>query len=53
MKLATSREDLLTRLQTVARVAATHTAIQALSGTQILAAEGHTELRAKEREAVA
>ena len=50
MKLATSRENLLNRLSSVARVAATHTAIQALSGTQIHAAEGKTEFRATDRE---
>src|SRR5438270_13277826 len=50
MKLSTSRTTLLTQLQTVSRVASTHTAVQALSGTQIQATEGSAELRATDLE---
>ena len=50
MKLSTSRTTLLTQLQTVSRVASTHTAVQALSGTQIHATEGSAELRATDLE---
>jgi DNA polymerase III subunit beta len=50
MKLSTSRDALLAQLQTVTRVASTHTAVQALSGTQISAADGAVELRATDLE---
>jgi DNA polymerase III subunit beta len=50
MKLSTSRDALLAQLQTVTRVASTHTAVQALSGTQIAASEGAVELRATDLE---
>lgn len=40
MKLSVSTADLLAQLQTVTRVASTRTAIQALSGVMISAAEG-------------
>jgi DNA polymerase-3 subunit beta len=50
MKLSTTRDALLTQLQTVARVASTHTAVQALSGTQIDATSGAVELRATDLE---
>src|SRR3954467_1532396 len=50
MKLSTSRDALLPQLQTVPRVASTHTAVQALSGTQITAADGAVELRATDLE---
>src|SRR5205085_9364433 len=50
MKLSTSKDALLTQLSTVTRVASTHTAVQALSGTQISAADGAVELRATDLE---
>jgi DNA polymerase III subunit beta len=50
MKLSTNRESLLGQLQTVARVASTHTAVQALSGTQIQATSDSVELRATDLE---
>jgi DNA polymerase-3 subunit beta len=50
MKLSTSRDALLGQLQTVARVASTHTAVQALSGTQIEASGDAVELRATDLE---
>ena len=50
MKLSTTRSTLLSQLQTVARVASTHTAVQALSGTQIRAASDGVELRATDLE---
>jgi DNA polymerase-3 subunit beta len=50
MKLSTSRNTLLSQLQTVSRVASTHTAVQALSGTQIHAADSAAELRATDLE---
>jgi DNA polymerase-3 subunit beta len=50
VKLSTSRDSLLAQLQTVSRVASTHTAVQALSGTQIQAADGGVELRATDLE---
>jgi DNA polymerase-3 subunit beta len=50
VKLSTSRTVLLSQLQTVSRVASTHTAVQALSGTQIHAADGAAELRATDLE---
>ena len=50
MKLSIAREELLAQLQTAGRVASTRGAIQALSGVQILAAEGRVELRATDME---
>jgi DNA polymerase III subunit beta len=50
MKLSTSQSALLAQLQAVTRVASTHTAVQALSGTQIHAASGAVELRATDLE---
>jgi DNA polymerase-3 subunit beta len=50
MKISTSREALFGQLQTIARVASTHTAVQALSGTQLHAAAGAVELRATDLE---
>ena len=50
MKLSTSRDALLAQLQAVTRVASTHTAVQALSGTQIHASDGAVELRATDLE---
>ncbi len=46
MKISLERDALLTQLQTVARVASTRSAIQALSGVQIAASSTGTELRA-------
>ena len=46
MKISLERERLLTQLQTVSRVASTRSAIQALSGVQLSAAESGCELRA-------
>ncbi|MBO0767926.1 MAG: DNA polymerase III subunit beta [Solirubrobacterales bacterium] len=46
MKISVEREQLLTQLQTVTRVASTRSAIQALSGVQLLASATGTELRA-------
>jgi DNA polymerase III subunit beta len=50
MKIRTSREALFTQLQTAARVASTHTAVQALSGTQLHATSDGVELRATDLE---
>jgi len=50
MKLSASREELLGQLQTVSRVASTRSANQALSGVQLVAAEGAVELRATDTE---
>ena len=50
MKISTSTTELLGHLQTVARVASSRSAIQALSGVQIAAAEGRVELRATDME---
>ena len=50
MKLSTSTSELLAQLQTVARVASTRSAVQALSGVQIAAADGSVELRATDME---
>lgn len=50
MKLSIAREELLAQLQTAGRVASTRGAIQALSGVQIIAAEGRVELRATDME---
>jgi DNA polymerase-3 subunit beta len=46
VKITLERERLLAQLQTVSRVASTRSAIQALSGVQLLASEYGCELRA-------
>ena len=46
MKISLDREVLLTRLQTVSRVASTRSAIQALSGVQLVVSAQGCELRA-------
>ncbi len=46
MKISFERDALLGQLQTVSRVASTRSAIQALSGVQIVASAGDCELRA-------
>ena len=46
MKISSEREALLRQLQTVSRVASTRSAIQALSGVQLLVDAGRCELRA-------
>jgi DNA polymerase III subunit beta len=46
VKITVERERLLAQLQTVSRVASTRSAIQALSGVQLLASEAGCELRA-------
>jgi DNA polymerase III subunit beta len=46
VKISLERDALLTQLQTVSRVASTRTAIQALSGVQLSAEQGGSELRA-------
>ena len=50
MKLTTPRDALFTQLQTVTRAASTRSAIQALSGVQVLAGSGGIELRATDME---
>src|ERR687890_818126 len=50
MKLSTGRDALFTQLQTVTRAASTRSAIQALSGVQVLAKAGAIELRATDME---
>ncbi len=50
MKIETSTAELLSTLQTVARVASTRSAIQALSGVQMVAAGPGVELRATDME---
>jgi DNA polymerase-3 subunit beta len=50
MKLSTARDALFTQLQTVTRAASTRSAIQALSGVQLLAKAGGIELRATDME---
>ena len=50
MKLSVTREALLDRLQTLVRVASTHSAVQALSGVQLDATDAGTELRATDLE---
>jgi DNA polymerase-3 subunit beta len=50
MKLETSAQELLAQLQTAARVASTRSAVQALSGVQLVAEGGHAELRATDME---
>ncbi|MDP9347438.1 MAG: DNA polymerase III subunit beta, partial [Actinomycetota bacterium] len=49
MKISTSSQELLNQLQIVSRVASTRSAVQALSGVQIAAADG-TQLRATDME---
>jgi DNA polymerase III subunit beta len=46
VKISLERERLLGQLQTVSRVASTRSAIQALSGVQLVAGESSVELRA-------
>src|SRR5918998_3128020 len=50
MKLSTQRDTLFAQLQTVTRAASTRSAIQALSGVQILAKGSGIELRATDME---
>src|SRR3954454_24284177 len=50
MKLSTGRDALFTQLQTVTRAASTRSAVQALSGVQILASGSGVELRATDME---
>src|SRR5207244_9454912 len=50
VKLSVAREALLERLQTLVRVASTHSAVQALSGVQVDATETDVELRATDLE---
>src|SRR4051794_9971649 len=50
MKLSTGRDALFAQLQTVTRAASTRSAIQALSGVQILATGSGIELRATDME---
>jgi DNA polymerase-3 subunit beta len=50
VKLQASAPELLAQLQTVARVASTRSAVQALSGIQVVAEGGRVELRATDME---
>ena len=50
MKLSASASELLAQLQTVSRVASTRSAVQALSGVQVVAEGGTVELRATDME---
>ena len=50
MKLSTLSADLLGQLQSVSRVASTRSAVQALSGVQIVATSSGVELRATDME---
>ena len=50
MKVSTSRTELFTELQTVTRAASTRSAVQALSGVQLLASKDGIELRATDME---
>jgi DNA polymerase-3 subunit beta len=50
VKLTASASELLGQLQTVARVASTRSAVQALSGVQLVAENGTVELRATDME---
>ncbi len=50
MKITAACQDLLHELQTVSRVASTRSAVQALSGVQLSAVEGQTQLRATDME---
>ena len=50
MKISIARDSLLSQLQSVARVASTHSAVQALSGVQMTATGEAAELRATDLE---
>src|SRR5690242_11095533 len=50
MKITTKRDALFAQLQTVTRAASTRSAVQALSGVQVLATGGSIELRATDME---
>ena len=50
MKISTRRDALFAQLQTVTRAASTRSAVQALSGVQLLAKGGAIELRATDME---
>ena len=50
MKITTRRDALFGQLQTVTRAASTRSAVQALSGVQLLAGSGGIELRATDME---
>jgi DNA polymerase-3 subunit beta len=50
VKLSTSCAELLAQLGTVSRVASTRSAVQALSGVQLIAQDGAAELRATDME---
>ena len=50
MKVTTARDALFTTLQTVTRAASTRSAVQALGGVQLSAADGRIELRATDME---
>jgi DNA polymerase-3 subunit beta len=50
MKITTRRDALFAQLQTVTRAASTRSAVQALSGVQMLARDGTIELRATDME---
>jgi DNA polymerase-3 subunit beta len=50
MKITTRRDALFAQLQTVTRAASTRSAVQALSGVQVLAGQGGIELRATDME---
>jgi DNA polymerase-3 subunit beta len=50
VKLQASAQELLAQLQTVSRVASTRSAVQALSGVQVVAENGSVELRATDME---
>jgi DNA polymerase III subunit beta len=50
LKLSTTSATLLAQLGTVSRVASTRSAVQALSGVQLLAQDGRAELRATDME---
>src|SRR3954452_18600239 len=50
MKITTRRDALFAQLQTVTRAASTRSAVQALSGVQLLASKDGIELRATDME---
>jgi DNA polymerase-3 subunit beta len=50
VKLQASAQELLAQLQTASRVASTRSAVQALSGVQVVAEDGSVELRATDME---
>jgi DNA polymerase III subunit beta len=50
VKITTSRDTLFSQLQIAARVASSHSAVQALSGTQIAASADGVEIRATDLE---